>query len=152
MDLNRRFAVGVHRILRLAERARPGNDSVLTPVAGDERLGVATGARSGSDAVLTGVRLEQTDQAGEDQEPLKEEELKEFQELHLDALEMYMQTLKKLRIRDHQVRRCQSAKGCGGQGPFNLPIMLISARFAVKEQEKSLKSSSVKLAARDVVP
>lgn len=34
---------------------------------------------------------------------------------------------------------------------FNLPIMIVSSRFAVKEQQKSLKSSSVKLAARDVV-
>ena len=35
---------------------------------------------------------------------------------------------------------------------FNGPIMLVSSRFAVAEQKKSLKSSSVKLAARDVAP
>lgn len=37
-------------------------------------------------------------------------------------------------------------------GRFNLPIMIVASRFAVKEQQKSLKSSSVKLAARDVAP
>lgn len=38
MDLNRRFAVGVHRILRLAERAS-GSGTVLT----NERLGDGDG-------------------------------------------------------------------------------------------------------------
>ena len=60
MDLNRRFAVGIHRILRLAERA------------------------SGQSSVFT--ELEHTD-ASENQEPLKEEELKEFQELRQELEE-----------------------------------------------------------------
>lgn len=144
MDLNRRFAVGVHRILRLAERA--GADaSMLTPTH----------------------ELEQTDQAGENQEPLKEEELREFQEMRTE-LEEYMRTLKKLGIRDHQVPQLvwwtvgdligrflyllvTLALGVIPNVMFNLPIMIVSSRFAVKEQQKSLKSSSVKLAARDVV-
>lgn len=142
MDLNRRFAVGVHRILRLAERA------------------------SGSGTVLTN-ELDQTDQAGETQEPLKEEELLEFQEMRKE-LEEYMQTLKKLGIRDHQVPQLvwwtvgdligrflyllvTLALGVIPNVMFNLPIMIVASRFAVKEQQKSLKSSSVKLAARDVV-
>ena len=33
---------------------------------------------------------------------------------------------------------------------FNVPLMLLASRFASVEQQKSLKSSSVKLAARDV--
>ena len=41
---------------------------------------------------------------------------------------------------------------CCTPGRFNLPIMIVASRFAVKEQQKSLKSSSVKLAARDVAP
>lgn len=145
MDLNRRFAVGVHRILRLAERAQSAENSVLTPTH----------------------ELEQTDQAGENQEPLKEEELREFQEMRTE-LEEYMQTLKKLGIRDHQVPQLvwwtvgdligrflyllvTLALGVIPNVMFNLPIMIVSSRFAVKEQQKSLKSSSVKLAAYDVV-
>lgn len=144
MDLNRRFAVGVHRILRLAERAG-AVASMLTPTH----------------------ELEQTDQAGENQEPLKEEELREFQEMRTE-LEEYMRTLKKLGIRDHQVPQLvwrtvgdligrflyllvTLALGVIPNVMFNLPIMMVSSRFAVKEQQKSLKSSSVKLAARDVV-
>ncbi len=45
MDLNRRFAVGVHRILRLAERAS-GSGTVLT----NERLG--DGDVSGAGLIL----------------------------------------------------------------------------------------------------
>ena len=44
MDLNRRFAVGVHRILRLAERAS-GSGTVLTNERlGDSVMGMGDGA------------------------------------------------------------------------------------------------------------
>lgn len=142
MDLNRRFAVGVHRILRLAERAK------------------------GAASVLTSNELEQ-DQDSENQEPLKEAELQEFEELRAE-LEVYMQTLKRLGIRDHQVPQLvwwtmgdlmgrfmyllvTLALGVIPNLMFNFPIMIVASRFAVAEQKKSLKSSSVKLAARDVV-
>ncbi|CAJ1461602.1 unnamed protein product [Effrenium voratum] len=141
MDLNRRFAVGVHRILRLAERAS----------------GKATG--------LTQTEL--ADHAGETQEPLSQKELGAFKELRTE-LEEYMGTLKKLGIRDHQVPQLvwwtlgdllgrfmyllvTMAMGVIPHIMFNLPIMMIASRFALVEQHKAKQSSTVKLAARDVV-
>ncbi|CAE7657983.1 unnamed protein product [Symbiodinium pilosum] len=143
MDLNRRFAVGVNRILRLAERA------------------------SGEASDIASNEILAQDLPAENQEPLSKQELQAFQELRTE-LEGYMQTLKKLGIRDHQVPQLvwwtvgdligrflyllfTMAMGCLPQLMFNVPLMLLSNRFASVEQQKSLKSSSVKLAARDVV-
>jgi len=143
MDLNRRFAVGVNRILRLAERA------------------------SGQSTDLASNELSTHDSPAENQEPLSKQELQVFQELRME-LEGYMQTLKRLGIRDHQVPQLvwwtagdlfgrflyllvAMAMGIIPQLMFNVPIMLVANRYATVEQQKSLKSSSVKLAARDVV-
>ncbi|CAE7743536.1 SCT1 [Symbiodinium sp. CCMP2592] len=143
MDLNRRFAVGVNRILRLADRA------------------------SGGAGNITSNELASQDLPAENQEPLSKQELQAFQELRTE-LEEYMTTLKKLGIRDHQVPQLvwwtagdligrfmyllvSMAMGVLPQLMFNVPLMLLASRFASVEQQKSLKSSSVKLAARDVV-
>lgn len=143
MDLNRRFAVGVNRILRLADRASGG--------AGD----------------IASNELASHDLPAENQEPLSKQELQAFQELRSE-LEGYMTSLKKLGIRDHQVPQLvwwtagdligrfmyllvSMAMGVLPQLMFNVPLMLLASRFASVEQQKSLKSSSVKLAARDVV-
>ncbi|CAK0847133.1 unnamed protein product, partial [Prorocentrum cordatum] len=129
MDLNRRFALGVTRIAELAEESGKGgetDDGKLTPEEKD---------------VFFKIR---------------------------DELLRYMSDLKALGLRDHQVRHIGwwSVKdllsqlvyllftvGVGAIPNilFNLPVIAISRRWAVIEQAKSLKASSVKLAARDVV-
>jgi len=129
MDLNRRFALGVTRIAELAEESGRGgetDDAKLTPEEKD---------------VFFKIR---------------------------DELLRYMSDLKALGLRDHQVRHIGwwSVKdllsqlvyllftvGVGAIPNilFNLPVIAISRRWAVIEQAKSLKASSVKLAARDVV-
>lgn len=129
MDFNRRFAVGVTRIAELAEESGKGgetDDDKLTPKEKDEFLKIR------------------------------------------DELLQYMSDLKRLGLRDHQVRHIGwwSMKdlisqlvyllftvGVGAIPNilFNLPVIAISRRWAVMEQAKSLKASTVKLAARDVV-
>lgn len=129
MDLNRRFAVGVTRIAELAEESGKGGereDDKLTPEEKD---------------VFFRIK---------------------------DELLQYMSDLKALGLRDHQVRHIGwwSVKDLVSQFVyllftvgvgvipnilFNLPVIAISRRWAVMEQAKSLKASTVKLAARDVV-
>ncbi|CAE8742764.1 unnamed protein product [Polarella glacialis] len=144
MDLNRRFAVGTHRILKLVNRqessAPPVTDEPMTPT---------------------------TRQLIDSQPLLNAEELGAFQEMQAD-LEEYMHTLKRLGVRDHHVPQIgwwtfgdligrsmyllvTMALGAIPHVMFNLPIMIVVSRLAATEQRKSLQSSTVKLAARDVV-
>lgn len=141
MDLNRRFAVGIHRMLLMASGC--GDQAVPTSPGGS-------------------LHVEQSEET-----KLKPDEEAEFFEIKKD-LEDYMANLKALGLRDHQVRQIGwwSLKDLFSQviyllvtvglGAipnvlFNWPVMAISSRLAVIEQDKSLKASSVKLAARDVV-
>ncbi|CAE8660722.1 unnamed protein product, partial [Polarella glacialis] len=90
-----------------------------------------------------------------------------FLEMRSD-LEGYMHTLKRLGIRDHQVPAIgwwtvgdligralylltTFALGAIPHVMFNLPVMIVASRLAATEQKKALKSSVVKVAARDVV-
>eukprot|EP00931_Biecheleriopsis_adriatica_P036060 TRINITY_DN20795_c0_g1_i1.p1 TRINITY_DN20795_c0_g1~~TRINITY_DN20795_c0_g1_i1.p1 ORF type:complete len:664 (-),score=103.17 TRINITY_DN20795_c0_g1_i1:203-2194(-) len=147
MDLNRRFAVGITRILRLVER-ESGTPAQLADLPESPKH---------SAAQLQEGQLE----------PLTSEELSSFKEMQTE-LESYMQTLKKLRIRDHQVPQIvwwtagdligrflyllvSMALGAIPHLLFNLPVMTVASHFAGNEQQKSLKASNVKLFAFDVV-
>jgi len=138
MDLNRRFAVAIRRILRACHTTgdsspRPGSNSP----GGSEKL------------------------------QLSEEDYCFIDEFKAE-MEDYMATLKRLGLRDHQVRqigwwgisdlvgRCfylmmTVCLACLPQLLFNLPVAFIATRLATTEQQKSLRASTVKLAARDVV-
>lgn len=144
MDLNRRFAVGTSRILQLVERSTSDATSDSLP------NGIKSpNSSEGNPTILT------------------EEELKTFQDMRADLV-AYMANLKKLRIRDHQVPQIgwwtvgdligrslyllvTLALGAIPNLMFNLPVIAIASRYAAIEREKSLKSSNVKLTARDVV-
>jgi hypothetical protein len=146
MDINRRFAVGARRIIRLkrgqADRANLSRENTddLSPLEGAEEA--------------TQVEL-----AAEDLKRI------ETCEVHVED---YIEKLKRLGIRDHQVIRLRwssfgdlvsrslylvvmMALGILPQVLFNIPVMYLASRFAMSEQQKALKASSVKLAARDVV-
>jgi len=147
MDLNRRFAVGTFRILQLALRHGQKAEAGSEPAS-------PTNKDSG-------------EAEPELKEPLHPEDVRCIEQLR-GELEDYMSALKRLGLRDHQVRQIgwwsvadlvgrltylliTMALGVIPQMMFNLPVMLIASKLAVGEQQKSLKASSVKLAARDVV-
>mmetsp|Transcript_49805 Transcript_49805/g.115634 ORF Transcript_49805/g.115634 Transcript_49805/m.115634 type:complete len:685 (-) Transcript_49805:96-2150(-) len=138
MDLNRRFAVGLFRIMQLAHADRPRSD-------GEEAAAESEGL----------------------QPPLQPEDIMCIQELRSE-LEDYMFTLKRLGIRDHHVRQIgwwslgdlvgrllylvvTMALGIIPQVMFNLPVWFLASKLAVTEQKNALRASTVKLAARDVV-
>lgn len=141
MDLNRRFAIGIQRIVRATERA-PGDG------------GGSPSSRSPSSAAAVASMM-------------SAEDLRFVHEFRSEV-EDYMSTLKRLGLKDHQVRQigwwgvpdlvgrllflvvtmCLAAIP---QLMFSLPVMYIASRFAESEQRKALKASSTKLAARDVV-
>ena len=66
----------------------------------------------------------------------------------------FLPQLMLLNLQDGVHKRGLLTKTEANPGPqklrFNLPLMVLASRFASVEQQKSLKSSSVKLAARDV--
>eukprot|EP00411_Alexandrium_monilatum_P086009 CAMPEP_0175725048 /NCGR_PEP_ID=MMETSP0097-20121207/47563_1 /TAXON_ID=311494 /ORGANISM="Alexandrium monilatum, Strain CCMP3105" /LENGTH=692 /DNA_ID=CAMNT_0017032819 /DNA_START=1 /DNA_END=2079 /DNA_ORIENTATION=+ len=149
MDLNRRFAVGTFRIMQLA--------------LGDKAVS-NNNAASGEDQLSAGGEGVPSEEVRPQFQP---EDINCIQELR-SALEAYMSSLKRLGLRDHQVRQIgwwsmgdlvgrlmyllvTMALGCIPQVMFNLPVWFIATRIALKEQQKSLKASSVKLKAYDVV-
>jgi len=90
-----------------------------------------------------------------------------FEDLRGQVID-YMQTLKRLGLRDHQVRQirwwgvadfigrayylaCMLGLGALPNLLFNFPVSFIVQRWATMEQAKALKGSTVKLAARDVI-
>jgi len=90
-----------------------------------------------------------------------------FEELQGQVVD-YMTTLKRLGLRDHQVRQirwwgvgdfigrafylaCMLGLGAIPNVLFNFPVSFIVQRWATAEQAKALKGSTVKLAARDVL-
>lgn len=141
MDINRRFAVGAQRILKYKEN-----------IAMHASLQEVGALPSPSELNAHGISDE------------------DFARMDLCErnVERYMEDLKRLGLRDHQVRRIHywsfgdivarlmyllvaMALGIIPQVLFNLPIILLASRAAAIEQKKSLKASSVKLAARDVL-
>jgi len=140
MDLSRRFAAGLDRIMQLVHDApvRSENDSgIVSP--GE----VASGAK------------------------LSAEDIKCIEDLRAD-LEKYRATLKSLGLRDHHVRSIgwwstadlvgrvlylvgTMALGAIPQVLFNVPAMAIARALAVTEQKKAVQASSVKLKGLDVV-
>mmetsp|Transcript_19569 Transcript_19569/g.45496 ORF Transcript_19569/g.45496 Transcript_19569/m.45496 type:complete len:707 (+) Transcript_19569:132-2252(+) len=147
MDLNRRFAAAYRRILKETE---PMSEETQTAAGGQEALAV----KSKGEDDLQNVTL-------------STEDVTHMVELKAE-LEDYMSALKRLGIRDHQVSQIQwrtmadvvgrllylvvcATLGAIPQLMFNLPVMMLAQALASQEQKKALASSSVKLAARDVV-
>jgi len=139
MDLNRRFAIGIQRMLDL----RKASEAIESGKADKDTPGLEEAQK-----------LKPQDRAAIDG----------FQR----EVEDYMALLKRHGIRDHQVRQIgwwgfsdlisrlvylimAMALGIVPQVLFNFPIMAIASRFAAKEQQKALKASSVKIKALDVV-
>mmetsp|Transcript_20095 Transcript_20095/g.45417 ORF Transcript_20095/g.45417 Transcript_20095/m.45417 type:complete len:701 (-) Transcript_20095:35-2137(-) len=170
-DLHRRFAVAGQRLLNLrTDKERSASGDAAEKLRAD----------SGDAAEATeGERLPQLCASNEDSpgsprrtspgagEEFQVEELRQAEDFR-EALKDYIATLKRLGIRDHQVRQIgwwsindlvsrtlfltvTMALAAIPQLMFNLPVMFVASRFAVAEQAKSLKTSSVKVAARDVV-
>jgi len=153
MDLNRRFAIGLKRVLDL--RTRAAGDVAETPATGAASSASAPGlSRSG-----TGLSDVDYDLTQEDAD---------FIDAFKAEVEDYSATLKRLGLKDHQVRQigwwgvsdlvgrllyllATMLMGAIPQLLFNLPVMLIASKWAVSEQHKALKASKVKVAARDVV-
>lgn len=146
MDLNRRFAEGMRRLGSQLQR-HEGQDLE-------------------DDDIREGTISESLMTSGK-----SPEELREFydrlSDLRLELMD-YMETLKRLGIRDHQVMQIQwwgldhlvgrlfyvtlmLGLGIIPQLLFNLPVGIVARAFAASEQKKALKGSSVKLAARDVL-
>jgi len=160
-DLNRRFAVGIQKLLLLArgDEARGevvekiAAQSTCTPPASPKaKLSPSGGSFSFAPKSI---------------EALEPEELEAI-EIIKSEIQDYMLTLKSLGIRDHQVRQIgwwsmedlvgrllyllvAVAFAAMPQILFNLPVMYVAGKLAVVEQKKALAASSVKLAARDVV-
>jgi glycerol-3-phosphate O-acyltransferase/dihydroxyacetone phosphate acyltransferase len=141
MDLNRRFAVGTFRIMQLA-RGSAGTSS-------------EPGAEDGTEAKNVS------------ESPLEPEDICLIDNVRRE-LKDYMASLKKLGIRDHQVQQLAwwskgdlvgkffylmvtMALGLIPHVLFNLPVMMLASYLARGDQRKSLKASTVKLQARDVV-
>mmetsp|Transcript_52331 Transcript_52331/g.150817 ORF Transcript_52331/g.150817 Transcript_52331/m.150817 type:complete len:717 (-) Transcript_52331:50-2200(-) len=142
MDLNRRFAVGVQRLLRAVAEG-PADDGSGSP-----------SSRSPSSVATADINLSQ-------------EDLQLIREFKAEVGD-YIATLKRLGLRDHQVRQIgwwgvpdlvgrllflvvTMSLAALPQLMFSLPIMFFASKFAATEQRKALKASSTKLAARDVV-
>eukprot|EP00929_Paragymnodinium_shiwhaense_P016846 TRINITY_DN1254_c0_g1_i1.p1 TRINITY_DN1254_c0_g1~~TRINITY_DN1254_c0_g1_i1.p1 ORF type:complete len:688 (-),score=131.68 TRINITY_DN1254_c0_g1_i1:337-2400(-) len=138
MDLNRRFAVGARRIIELRRDSQEGPGSP------------------------TGKEDEDHQKAA-----LGSEDLQALGEVE-QQMDEYMHSLKRLGLRDHQVRQIPfwtfgdlcarvlyftmtMGLGIVPHIMFNLPVIMIARKFAATEQAKALKASTVKLAARDVV-
>lgn len=146
MDLNRRFAVGIGRIVDLVSSKDGATDA-----GADQNRMLRRSESMGSVEDIT----------------IDPEEAQLFLEIKRD-LENYMSDLKALGLRDYQVRQIDwwspqdlvsqlmlllITVGLGAipHVLINLPAMAISGRLAVIEQDKALKASSVKVAARDVL-
>ncbi|CAK0824153.1 unnamed protein product [Prorocentrum cordatum] len=146
MDLNRRFAVGIARIVDLVSSTDGANDA--DP---DENRTLRRCESMGAVEDIT----------------IDPEEAQLYLEIKGD-LENYMSDLKALGLRDHQVKQIRwwspqdlisqlmlllITLGLGGipHVLINLPAMAIAGQLAVREQEKALKASTVKVAARDVL-
>mmetsp|Transcript_116969 Transcript_116969/g.330984 ORF Transcript_116969/g.330984 Transcript_116969/m.330984 type:complete len:588 (+) Transcript_116969:87-1850(+) len=146
-DLNRRFAVGVQKLSLMAADGE----------AAETRERAESGT-SETGTVSSSARGDPT---------LQPEEFKAFKEMKAE-LEDYLFTLKKLGMKDHQVRQIgwwsmEDLVGrllylvvtlCLGAIPqllINVPVIAFAGRLAVREQQKALKASDVKLAARDVL-
>merc|ERR1740121_2797025 len=140
MDLNRRFALGIQKILAMRQQGEA-----------DECIDAKGSSEDTKD------------------NPLKPEDRCAINEFKAEV-EDYMATLKRLGLQDHQVRQIgwwgvsdligrivyafiTIGSGAVPQVFFNLPIMSIASHFAGIEQQKALKASApgVKLAARDVI-
>lgn len=139
MDLNRRFAIGIQRMLDL----RKASEAIESGKANKDTPGLdeAKKLKPEDRAAIDGFQRE---------------------------VEDYMALLKRHGLRDHQVRQIgwwglsdlisrlfylamAMLLGVVPQVLFNFPIMVIASRFAAKEQQKALKASSVKIKALDVV-
>eukprot|EP00927_Polykrikos_kofoidii_P080917 TRINITY_DN7795_c0_g1_i1.p1 TRINITY_DN7795_c0_g1~~TRINITY_DN7795_c0_g1_i1.p1 ORF type:complete len:705 (-),score=131.20 TRINITY_DN7795_c0_g1_i1:24-2093(-) len=144
-DLNRRFAVGVQKLLRLREATQTSE--------GDGSGDVGASSIASTD--------------GTDAATLTAEDLAEIGDVREDV-EKYMATLKRLAVRDHQVRQIgwwskedmfsklfyliiMMVLGAIPNLLFNFPVNYIASKLAVDQQKKALKESKVKLAARDVL-
>lgn len=151
MDLNRRFALGV----RMIQKAGGFDD-----LGGKEERHRRTSevAREAAAAAAASEKRDET---------FTKEELAKLHHMQ-KSLVSYQQSLKRLGLHDHQVSLLQwrtSADMVGkflyvllmvalGAIPFtvfNLPAIAVAQFLATREQEKALKGSTVKIAARDVV-
>eukprot|EP00405_Crypthecodinium_cohnii_P015654 CAMPEP_0206458594 /NCGR_PEP_ID=MMETSP0324_2-20121206/23664_1 /ASSEMBLY_ACC=CAM_ASM_000836 /TAXON_ID=2866 /ORGANISM="Crypthecodinium cohnii, Strain Seligo" /LENGTH=744 /DNA_ID=CAMNT_0053929965 /DNA_START=30 /DNA_END=2264 /DNA_ORIENTATION=- len=158
MDLNRRFAVGLKKVLDL--RTRMGGDTNgMSKAPSSESI-----PKSNSNSSLD---LKESNGSSAEGPTLTPEDI-EFIDAFKAEVEDYMSTLKRLGLRDHQVRQIgwwgvgdltgrllyllvTLLMGAIPQMLFNFPLMFIASRWASSEQKKALKASTVKLAARDVV-
>eukprot|EP00928_Gymnodinium_smaydae_P008015 TRINITY_DN12879_c0_g4_i2.p1 TRINITY_DN12879_c0_g4~~TRINITY_DN12879_c0_g4_i2.p1 ORF type:complete len:760 (+),score=124.35 TRINITY_DN12879_c0_g4_i2:229-2280(+) len=160
MDLNRRFAFGATRIMSLANSCTASSTTSAASAASSPSSPSGGGGhdREGLDVSPSpdGVQME-----------LSPDDLRCI-ESGISALKAYMAELKRLGLRDHQVRQIGwwslsdlvgrvlylvvlMALGGIPQLLFNLPVMYIASRLASNERLKSLQASTVKLTARDVV-
>lgn len=143
MDLNRRFAFGIQKMLLLQDLGSGGGSP----------------QRPGSSFRKDGTS---------DAEGLFSAEDMASIEAMRKGLEDYMATLKRLGIKDHQVKMlgwwrtmdligrllylvATSLLGALPQLMINMPMVWFAGHIAVKEQAKALKGSIVKVAARDVL-
>lgn len=156
LDLDRRFAEALRRIMR----ARAESSAEL---AGNEQEapndvpGIARQLTGQSNGTADGSHREGTEMI----------DFEAIAELRAELLD-YMQSLKRLGLRDYQVPQihwwgladllsrllyiiAMLTLGTIPQVLFNLPVGLLARALAVKEQRKALAASSVKIAARDVV-
>lgn len=143
MDLNRRFAVGIQRILDMRQAGE--KDELIDKDGGE-------GAK---------------EKGAAKEEPLSPADRCTIDEFKAEV-EDYMATLKRLGMHDHQVRQigwwgisdlvgrifyALIAIGVGflPQFLFNMPVMFLANKWAAVEQKKALKSSTVKLKGMDVL-
>lgn len=161
MDLNRRFAIGLKRVfdMRRSLDVAPRQSPMMTPQQSSMTPQGSTPnsrpvSRSPSFVLEPGLDL-------------KPEDI-DFIDTFKAEVEDYMSTLKRLGLRDHQVRQIgwwgfadlvgrllylvvTLVVGAIPQLLFNLPVMTFASKWAAAEQKKALKASSVKIAARDVL-
>lgn len=149
MDLNRRFAVGLRRIMKSASFME----------------GMEADGRSESEGLVGEKDSDQEDELLRQQLTLDDRRnLREMAEL----LENYMKTLKRMGLRDHQVPQVQwrstgdlvggllylivmMALSCIPYVLFILPAIVVSRWLAARDRKKALAGSKVKITARDVV-